>query len=95
MSNTIKTQADKISQSVIDGSILYKTTNSQTHFSSQHVGRNEVDRMERVLNNVSNDSTFESEETAEDFIQEALLYKAKDIATNNDFVKSINGDLSR
>lgn len=81
MSNTIKTQADKISQSVIDGSILYKTTNSQTHFGSQHVGRNEVDRMERVLNNVSNDSTFESEETAEDFIQEALLYKAKDIAT--------------
>lgn len=80
MQNTKQTLADKISQSVIDESILDKTTNSQTHFLSQHVGKTEVDRMERVLNNVSNDSTFESKEAAENFINDALLYRAKDVA---------------
>lgn len=70
---------DQIEKSVIDGTILDQTRHYNTHY-EKHVNVSKKEAMERTLSEISVNSVFSKNVNPEELIQDAILYKAKDIA---------------
>lgn len=69
----------QIETAVINGSIMDQITHRNTHY-DRHVGISKKEAMERTLSEIPVNSVFSRDVSPEETIEDAVLYKAKEIA---------------
>ena len=77
--NTLRTQMERLQQAINDGSVVAKTTAAKTHF-HKHEHVTDVESMNRMLCEVPANSAFYPNQNIEFLLEEAMFYKAQDIA---------------